>query len=190
MKGRESGMPEGEYWDSFFNPACVVERLDCSGLDVDIVEFGCGYGTFTIPAARLVSGNLFALDIEPVMVEETARKSRESSLANVFAQRRDFVADGCGRPDASVGYAMLFNILHIEDPVGLLREVRRVLSPGGRAGIIHWRTDIPTPRGPSPPIRPTAEQCRTWGEEAGLKFVRYESLCCCSWHWGLILERS
>ena len=24
------------------------------------------------------------------------------------------------------------------------------------------------------PIRPTAEQCRAWGEQAGLEFVRYD----------------
>ena len=38
---------------------------------------------------------------------------------------------GTGLADAAVGYAMLFNILHIEDPVGLLQEARRVLAPGG-----------------------------------------------------------
>ena len=84
---------------------------------------------------------------------------------------------------------MLFNILHIENPVRLLQEALRVLSPGGTVGIIHWRCDIPTPRGPSLDIRPTPEQCRSWGEAAGLEFVRYESLCCCSWHWGLVMKR-
>jgi hypothetical protein len=123
------------------------------------------------------------------MVAATARKAADAGLANVVAEQRDFVAAGCGRPDASVNYAMLFNILHIEDPVGLLREARRVLIPGSKAGIIHWRTDRETPRGPSLAIRPGPEQCRAWGEQAGLLFVRYESLCCCSWHWGLVMQR-
>jgi hypothetical protein len=72
--------------------------------------------------------------------------------------------------------------------VGLLREARRALVPGGRVGIIHWRTDIPTPRGPTPDIRPTPSQCRAWGETAGLEFVRDEPLCCCSWHWGMVMK--
>jgi ubiquinone/menaquinone biosynthesis C-methylase UbiE len=155
-----------------------------------VVEFGCGYGTFTVPAGQLVTGRVYALDIEPSMVGEAGRKATAAGLTNVVAQERDFVAAGTGRPDGSVGYAMLFNILHTEDPVGLLREAHRVLVPGGTAGVIHWRTDVPTPRGPSPAIRPTADQCRAWGEEAGLEFVRYESLCCCSWHWGLVLRRA
>ena len=189
MKGRESGMPDDSYWETFFNPRCILERMDCVGPCGDMVEFGCGYGTFTVPAAQLVTGRVIALDIEPAMVAETLQKANAANMSNVAAEVRDFVASGCGRADESVGYAMLFNILHIEDPVGLLREAHRVLVPGGLAGIIHWRTDMPTPRGPSMPIRPSLEQSRSWGEEAGLEFVRDESLCCCSWHWGLVMRK-
>ena len=119
----------------------------------------------------------------------TARKAETLSLMNVVPVVRDFVADGCGVPDSSAACVMLFYILHIESPVGLLREALRALAPGGIASIIHWRNDIETPRGPSAPILPTAERCRAWGEAAGLEFVRYESLCCCSWHWGLVMRR-
>lgn len=189
MKGRESGMPDASDWETFFNPRCILERMDCVGPCGDVVEFGCGYGTFTIPAAELVTGRILGLDIEPEMVAATARKATEAALPNVATEVRDFVATGCGRADESVGYVMLFNILHIEHPVGLLREAFRVLVPGGCAGIINWRSDIPTPRGPSLTIRPTAEQCRAWSEEAGFEFVRDESLCCCSWHWGIVMRR-
>ncbi len=189
MKGRESGMPDDSYWETFFNPRCILERMGCVGPCGDVVEFGCGYGTFTLPAAQSVAGRVIALDIEPDMVATTRRKASEATLSNVTAEVRDFVLTGCGRADESVGYVMLFNILHIEDPVGLFREAHRVLVPSGRVGIIHWRSDIPTPRGPSMPIRPSLEQCRAWGEEAGLESDRSESLCCCSWHWGLVMRK-
>lgn len=187
-KGRESGMPDDAYWQTFFNPECMVSRLDCAG-DHDVVEFGCGYGTFTLPAAKSVTGRVLALDIDPEMVADTARKAVAEGLPNVCAQVRDFVADGSGVPEGAAGYVMLFNILHIERPVSLLQEARRALRPGGKAGIIHWRSDIQTPRGPSLEIRPTPDQCRAWGEAAGLEFVRLEPLCCCSWHWGLVMRR-
>lgn len=154
-----------------------------------MVEFGCGYGTFTIPTAARVPGRVFAIDIEPQLVGETVAKAEAAGLSNVVGVVRDFVADGCGVPDGSVGAALLFNILHIENPVGLLREAHRALAPGGTAALIHWRTDVETPRGPPMSIRPSAAQCRAWGEAAGLEFVRAEELCCCSWHWGLVMRR-
>jgi SAM-dependent methyltransferase len=167
----------------------MVEKLDCTGPCGDIVEFGCGYGTFTIPTAKLTTGRVIALDIEPELVAQTVRKAKEAGLANVVGVVRDFLSDGCGLPDQLAGRAMLFNILHIENPLGLLRETYRALAPGGEAAMIHWRNNIPTPRGPSLPIRPTADQCRAWGEHVGFEFIRHESLCCCSWHWGLVMRR-
>lgn len=189
MKGRESGMPAEDYWETFFDASCIVGKLGCAESRLGLVEFGCGYGQFTLPVARIAGGPVFALDIEPEMVTITGRKAREEGLENVSVELRDFVEHGSGRPDASVDYAMLFNILHIEDPVGLLEEARRILVPGGRVGIIHWRSDVATPRGPSLEIRPKPEECRAWGEEAGLAFVRGESLSCCSYHYGLVMER-
>jgi ubiquinone/menaquinone biosynthesis C-methylase UbiE len=167
----------------------MVAKLGCTGPCGDVVEFGCGYGTFTIPTAQSASARVFALDIEPHMVAETLRKAEAAGLSNVTGIVRDFIADGTGLSDEQAGRAMLFNILHIENPLGLLREAYRVMRPGGEVGIIHWRTDIPTPRGPSLSIRPTAELCRKWSEQVGFEFVRYEPLCCCSWHWGLVLRR-
>ena len=167
----------------------MVERLGCTGPCGDVVEFGCGYGTFTIPAAGAVSGTVFAFDIEPDLVEQTNRKAREAGLSNVRAAVRDFLAGGTGLPDGAAGYAMAFNILHIEDPLALLREAHRVLAPAGRLGILHWRADIDTPRGPPPAIRPTPERCREWAEAAGFRAVAAPDLCCCSWHWGLVMEK-
>ena len=139
---------------AFFDPACVLAKLDCAGAIGDV--------TFTIPGAHMIESCVLAFDIEPEMVAVTVAKPSAADLSNVFTEVRDFVADGCGVPDGEAGYAMLFNILHIEDPVGLLREACRALAPGGKAGIIHWRSDLETPRGPSALIRPSAEQCRSW----------------------------
>jgi predicted methyltransferase len=89
----------------------------------------------------------------------------------VKAIERDFVAEGTGLPDASTDYAMLFNILHAEDPVGLLREAWRVLRPGGKVAVIHWVYDAATPRGPDLSMRPRPAQCRTWVQHAGFELV-------------------
>jgi hypothetical protein len=74
---------------------------------------------------------------------------------------------------------MLFNILHIDDPLSLLREVHRVLRIGGVAGVIHWRRDIETPRGPSLDIHPEPAQCRAWAEKVGLHWLSSPALRNC-----------
>lgn len=154
MKTRESGMPDENLWSTFFQPAEVLARLRLTPACRDIIEFGCGYGTFTIPAARIVRGTVHAVDIDPQMVECTRRKAAEAGLVNIEVQLRDFMVEGTGLPDACTDYAMLFNILHAEQPLRLVREAWRVLRPGGTLAVIHWNYDPTTPRWPSMEIRP------------------------------------
>ena len=100
MKGRESGMPAEDAWDAFFDADTAVERIfDAARMNGgDAVEFGCGYGTFTIPAAARMSGTLAALDIDPEMVRMVEDKAHCLSLANIRAELRDFVSAGTGLP--------------------------------------------------------------------------------------------
>ena len=95
-----------------------------------------------------------------------------TGLRNVHIYLRDFLSEGTGLPPASMDYAMLFNILHAEQPERLLRESHRILVPGGLLGIIHWNYDPTTPRGPSMEIRPRPEQCRDWAEQEGFRLCR------------------
>ena len=183
-------MPVVEQWESYFDVAGILDSFGFSHVSGDAVEFGCGYGTFTIAVAQRVMGTLFALDIDPFMVAATAARALSADLTNVVVEQRDFVTQGCGRKPLSASLALLFNILHIEDPVGLLKEAHRVLRRGGQVAIIHWNYDVRTPRGPPLDIRPRPEQCRAWGEEAGLRWVRDEKLPGSPWHWGMLLERT
>ena len=189
MKTRESGMPNETMWDGFFDPSRVIDLLGISGLTGDVVEFGCGYGTFTVAAACTIEGTVYALDIDPEMVRATQTKANSVGVDNVDVRLRDFVTDGTGLPDASVAYAMLFNILHCEEPHLLLREAHRVLVPAGSVGIIHWNYDPSTPRGPSMDIRPQAEQCREWAEAVGFRIVEPGLIDLLPFHYGMRLKK-
>lgn len=188
-KGRDSGMPPVQLWETFFDPQGIFDTLKCLSLRGDAVEFGCGYGTFTIPVAARVSGTVYALDIDPIMVSATAARASQASVPNVVVEQRDFVTAGSGRPVGSVGFVMLFNILHIEDPMSLLREAHRILRDGGTAAVIHWRHDIDTPRGPPLEIRPRPKQCRDWAEGVGLRWRSGHHLPNSPWHWGMLLDK-
>ena len=188
MKVRESGMPEPERWRTFFDPERILDALGLTAAVADAVDFGCGYGTFAIPAAARIRGTLHALDLDPAMVQATTDEARRRGLVNVRAVTRDFVADGTGLADASVDYAMLFNLLHADDPVSLLREARRVLRLGGTAGIIHWNPDPATPRGPPMFMRPRPEDCRRWAVEAGFVAVS-PPIDLPPWHYGITAQK-
>lgn len=59
-------------------------------------------------------------------------------VANARAAERNFVATGSGLPACCADCAMLPNILHAEDAVGVVREAFRVLLLVGEVGVIHW----------------------------------------------------
>ncbi|GMU21396.1 MAG: hypothetical protein AMXMBFR13_14890 [Phycisphaerae bacterium] len=174
-------------WEGFFNPEEALRSLGLRESTQNVLEFGCGYGTFTIPAARIVCGTVFAFDIEPGMVDATSRRTHEAGLTNVCVEQRDFVAEGTGLSDGSIDYVMLFNILHCEEPLVLLGEAWRVLPEGGLLAIIHWNYDPSTPRGPSMDIRPRPEQCQEWAEQAGFRMHDPGCVDLPPFHYGLLL---
>jgi ubiquinone/menaquinone biosynthesis C-methylase UbiE len=167
MKTRESGMPEEQMWQGYFDPEHILNSLGVVSLTGNIVDFGCGYGTFAIGAAKRTKGIIYAIDIDEEMIQITQKKVNENRLENVSVIRRDFINEGTGLPNNYCEFAMLFNILHAEEPIKILLEAKRNLNKGGNVGIIHWNYDPSTPRGPSMSIRPRPEQCQKWLIEAG-----------------------
>lgn len=189
MKIRESGMPDETTWAGFFEPELALDRLGLTPASGDIVEFGCGYGTFTIPAARRTTGAVYAFDIDENMVATTLRNAQERGLGNVRGVVRDFAAEGTGLAAESAAYAMLFNLLHAERPDVLLGEAWRVLAPGGILGIMHWEHDASTPRGPSMCIRPRPEQCRDWATAAGFALMEPGIMRIPPYHYGMAMRK-
>ena len=184
MKTRESGMPDDATWEGFFAPEATLRALELTAKCRDVLDMGCGYGTFSVPAARICSGTVYAIDIEEEMVAATRARARAAAVVNIIVAQRDFIQDGSGLSDASLDYVMLFNILHAEEPHVLLHEARRVLSADGILGVMHWNYDPATPRGPSMEIRPRPEQILCWAEEAGFRAVPPSKVDLPPYHYG------
>lgn len=189
MKTRESGMPDESMWSSFFNPAEALTALGIQSYMQDVVDFGCGYGTFAVAAAQIVRGAVYAFDVDSQMVKATREKAEAQTVKNVYAEERDFVANGIGLPDECADYAMLFNILHCEQPLALLTEAKRVLRPEGLLAIMHWSYDPNTPRGPSMSIRPKPERCLRWAIEVGFELDGPELIDLPPYHYGIVLRK-
>lgn len=181
-------MPSEEMWASFFNVELILSELQINHDVEDLVEVGCGYGTFTIPAAEAISGKLYAFDIEKEMIEIVKHKADGKQLNNVILIHRDTLTQTTGLSDNSAAYVMLFNILHHESPNDLLNEAHRILKENGKLGILHWRSDIETPRGPDLTIRPRPEQILSWIDKT--RFVIHKkTLILEPYHYGLVLSK-
>lgn len=160
MKVRDSGMPEEQYWESLFDVRGIVEWM-ALGTFQDVAELGCGYGTFTIPVARVIAGTVYTFDVDPVMLART----RERALGlPISCQQRDVLAEGFG---VHADCVLLFNILHGETPIEVLQHAAKTVRRDGQVIVIHWQ-HRETPRGPSLEIRPKPEQILEWAEHAGL----------------------
>ncbi len=173
-------MPPQEMWQGFFDPATVLTKLGLAETCALVVDFGCGYGTFAIPAAKMIRGNVLALDIESEMVATTRQQAIGTS--NLQVMERDFIESGSGLPDRSADYVMLFNILHASEAPSLLGEALRILKPGAKLGVMHWNYDPSTPRGPSLDIRLRPEECVRLVESAGFQATEIVDLA--PFHYG------
>jgi len=190
MKIRESGMPAQDFWETLFDVPAILDAFGFDAATGDVAELGCGYGTFTIPLARRIGGTVHALDLDPAMVAATAERAVAGKVANIRASVRDVLIDGFGVAPASCGAALLFNILHADDPLALLRAARDTLRPGGCIAVIHWRSDVSTPRGPPLTIRPTPDQVVAWAAQAGGLTLAAAPFALPPWHYGLKFNRA
>jgi ubiquinone/menaquinone biosynthesis C-methylase UbiE len=188
LKVRDSGMPTEKMWADFFNVDLILSELLINSEIYDLVEIGCGYGTFTIPSAKKITGKLYAFDIEKEMLDIVTQKLKSEYIDNIILDQRDVLTQTTGLADNSIDYVMLFNILHHESPNDFLIEAYRILKPQGKVGILHWRTDISTPRGPHSSIRPKPHQILQWIDK--LKFnIDKEPVVIEPYHYGIIISK-
>jgi ubiquinone/menaquinone biosynthesis C-methylase UbiE len=96
-----------------------------------VLDYGCGIGFNTIPAAEIVGekGKIYALDIHPCAIETVGKEIRKKGLTNVETILSDL---DTGITDESVDIVLLYNVLPmIEDRHALIKELYRVLKSGG-----------------------------------------------------------
>ncbi|MFC7381706.1 class I SAM-dependent methyltransferase [Sphaerisporangium rhizosphaerae] len=96
-----------------------------------VLDVGCGPGG--VSAAALARGaEVTAADAEPEMVAATARRLPGVRVEHAILPVLPF---GDGEFDAAVGNLV---INHVGDPRAAVRELRRVVRPGGRVALTSW----------------------------------------------------
>jgi len=108
------------------------------GLDV-----GCGPGRLSLPAAQRVgpSGEIVALDVQPAMLARLERRMAMAGVTNITARLSDVATDS-NLPSESFDRAWLVTVLgEIPDRQAALRNIHRVLKPGGTLSITELLPD-------------------------------------------------
>ncbi|MBF0478944.1 MAG: class I SAM-dependent methyltransferase [Candidatus Omnitrophica bacterium] len=171
MDVHERGMLDQDTWENFFDVKKIFAMLKLNNRVHDVVELGCGYGTFTIPAAEIISGKIVAVDNDPEMIRLTSERIQQHRLENVEVIQRDFIATGSSVKNRSMEYVMLFNILNADNQQILFKEAKRVLKKWGQVAVLQWNNEADMPDGFDIAESPRPEQCREWARAAGLGFV-------------------
>lgn len=157
--------------DTWLHPQQVLDALRLRpGLRV--VDFGSGPGYFTLPLAERVSpdGTVFALDVEPAMLQALEQRAVAAGLSNIVALLTD--AHSIPLPDETADRALLSLVLHeVPDRSSLLGEVRRLLKPQGRLVVVEWQP-WQTEHGPAPNERLAPDSLAAELKRRGFSQVR------------------
>ncbi len=104
-----------------------------------VLELACGTGGAGLAAAERVgpSGEVVLSDAVPEMTEAAARRAATRGAANI--RTRVLALETVAEPDASFDAVLCREgLMFATDPARALREVLRVLRPGGRAAFAVW----------------------------------------------------
>ena len=184
---RESGMPDKELWEQFFNPYEIFEKFCITNENNPGADIACGFGTFTIPLAKLNNKTIYAVDINNDYLALLEKRIQANNLNNIKTIITDITDPKFLLPE-KVGFALLFNILHCENPELLIKNVNNNLTNNGKIFVIHWRSDIETPRGPPLAIRPTMDDIKKLIIELDFKVEKqFESIS--PYHYGISFQR-
>lgn len=153
-------------------PEALLRKAGLKSGDV-FADVGCGPGFFTAPAARIVgsSGKAFAVDTEERMIEALRGTSPPPNVIPVKSEEYRIPIDA-----KAVDFALLAYVLHeTEDKVRFLKEIRRIIRPGGRFLVIDWKKKTEE-HGPPRQERLSIKTSMGLLKEAGFASIKASSL--------------
>ncbi|MBH0201332.1 MAG: methyltransferase domain-containing protein [Nitrospira sp.] len=103
--------------------------------DMHVLDCGCGPGGISVTLAALVpQGRVVGVDIEDRQLDMGRQAAQQQGIPNVEFHHASLYAlpFADGTFDAVLAHAVVY---HLAEPMKALRELRRVLKPGGMIGL-------------------------------------------------------
>lgn len=127
-------------WRTQLEPAQTL-MLEMAGLQpgVRVLDVACGTGlvSFRILEAVGETGAVVGTDIAAEMVEMARRIAAERGVRNATFERFDAETMDL-EPESFDTAVCALGLMYVPDPVKALREMYRLLAPGGRAAAAVW----------------------------------------------------
>lgn len=127
-------------WQAQLTPAHDL-MLDMAALRPGerVLDIACGTGLVSLRAAAAVgpAGAVVGTDISEGMVQAARHNAAARGLGNIRFERCD--AEAVPLPDGAFDVALCgLGLMYVPGPLTALREMRRLLRPGGRASVAVW----------------------------------------------------
>lgn len=130
--------PERDKWQM---PERIIAALDLRPNDL-VADIGAGTGYMAVRLARhLKGGTVFAVDLEPKMVQHLTARAKASGIANL---RAIAATDTSPNLPERIDVVVLLNVYHhISQRQAYFKRLRSSLKPGGRVAIVDFRPESP-----------------------------------------------
>jgi ubiquinone/menaquinone biosynthesis C-methylase UbiE len=105
----------------------------------NVLDVGCGTGASALPAAEIVGPNGFVVgvDLSARQLDRARTKAMTRGLENLEFRLADMTA--LGFPDSRFNAVVsVFSIFFVPDMEGLVRELWRMVRPGGKLAVTTW----------------------------------------------------
>jgi ubiquinone/menaquinone biosynthesis C-methylase UbiE len=120
----------------------TINRLALSQGD-RVLDVCCGSGASAIPAAVSVgsTGSVLGVDIAESLLELARHKSQQQGLENIEFRCGDF--ENLNLPSESFDVVVcVFGIFFVPDMLAAVRELWRMVRPGGKLAITSWGENV------------------------------------------------
>lgn len=117
-------------------PNKVIDILDIKKSD-KVADLGAGNGYLTLPIAEQTNETVYAVDIEPKMLDLLKERATKGNRKNIQYIQSDL--ENIQLKDHSVNKAIMAFVMHeIPDMKKAISECRRILEVNGRLVILEW----------------------------------------------------
>ena len=116
----------------------TVERLGLPA-GAKVLDVGCGTGASALPAAHAVgpSGSVVGVDLSTRLLDRARAKARTQGLSNIDFRQADMTS--LGYPDGGFDAVVsVFSVFFVPDMESLVRELWRMVRPGGKLAVTTW----------------------------------------------------